>query len=130
MSLIPTFAVALLALGSATSLAQAQSADPAELRLLSDKSGITATQIAGPKTVVTSQTRVVPKHVYASQQSAAEITSVPRGYKRVWGADRFNPNRAHQTLAGMEQSDRILSRTVPRGNPNDYNPDPTARRDR
>lgn len=130
MSVIRKVTLALLALGSAASLAQAQPAGPAELRLHSDKTGITATQISGPKTVVTSRTRVVPKHVYASQQSAAEIRSVPSGYKRVWNADRFNPKRAHQTLAGMEQSDRILSRTVPRGNPIDYNPDPTVRRDR
>ncbi len=130
MTTLRTFAVTIMAIGTTVSLSQAQAAEPSELRLRSGKSGVQATQIAGPEVVVTSQTRVVPKHVYQSQQNAAEITNVPAGYKRVWGEERFNPKRAHQTLYGMEQSNQILSSTVPRTSPSDQVRGQNQRRDR
>ncbi|WP_120500277.1 hypothetical protein [Roseovarius sp. EL26] len=121
---------ALLVITAITSIAHAQSTEPSELRLHSGKSGVQAKQIAGPEIVVTSQTRVVPKHVYQSQKSAAEITAIPSGYKPVWGEERLNPKRAHQTLSGVEQSNRILSRTVPRAAPSEQTRNQITRRDR
>ncbi|WP_135506257.1 SPOR domain-containing protein [Roseovarius aestuariivivens] len=66
-----------------------------------------------PRAVVTNQTRVVPRHVYTKQVNATGL-SVPPGYQPVWEDDRLNPERAHQTFAGMAQSDVLWTNTVPR----------------
>lgn len=69
---------------------------------------------AAPNPAITPQTRVAPKHVYATQRNSHDGLRVPEGYKPVWEDDRLNPERGHQTFAGMAQSEVVWTRTVPR----------------
>lgn len=69
---------------------------------------------SAPRRVVTSQTRVAPKHVYRNQVNTTAGISVPPGYQPVWEDDRLNPERAHQTFAGMAHTDVVWTKTVPR----------------
>lgn len=58
--------------------------------------------------------RVAPKHVYEEQKRSQAGISVPQGYEPVWKDDRLNPKRAHQTLAGKAQMERVWTKRVPR----------------
>ncbi len=73
--------------------------------------GAATTATAG--TVVTQQTRVVPRHVYDNRR-ADTVTQPPAGYRAVWEDDRLNPRRAEQTLEGIARSRLIWTQTVPR----------------
>ena len=69
---------------------------------------------SAPRRAITSQTRVAPKHVYSKQVNSGTNITVPHGYQPIWEDDRLNPERAHQTFAGMAQSDVVWTKTVPR----------------
>jgi hypothetical protein len=60
------------------------------------------------------QTRIVPRHVAASQAQTADIVTVPTGYRPVWNDDRLNPRRAQGTIAGKAAMDLVWTQTVPR----------------
>lgn len=62
----------------------------------------------------TSGTRVVPRHVYEMQLESTRDFIFPDGYVQVWDDDRLNPKRAHQTLEGKAQMEKIWSKTLPR----------------
>lgn len=68
----------------------------------------------GGTTAITPTTRIVPLHVAKMQAQAAEVGSVPPGYRLAWEDDRLNPRRAHQTLAGKRQMDLRWTRDLPR----------------
>ncbi len=73
------------------------------------RSAPAAQQVAG------NTTRVVPRHVYATQEQSRDLTdTVPQGYRRAWKDDRLNTKRAHQTLNGIAQTDLRWTREVPR----------------
>ncbi|MBY5971989.1 SPOR domain-containing protein [Ferrimonas balearica] len=65
---------------------------------------------------VPSDTRVVPKHVYANRYVAqgANAPQVPEGYQRVFDDGRLNPHRAEQTFDGKARMELIWTNTVPR----------------
>lgn len=71
------------------------------------------TVVRGQGTVVTSQTRIVPKHVAINRQNTRNVT-VPKGYQPAWTDDRLNPRRAEQNLAGRRDMLLIWTNTVPR----------------
>lgn len=60
---------------------------------------------------VTSDTRVVPRHVYDSRQNTQNVT-VPKGYATVWKDDRLNPHRAERTLAPYQPRQGV---SMPKG---------------
>ncbi len=62
---------------------------------------------------VTTQTRIVPKHVAQNRLNTRNV-SVPKGYREVWDDDRLNPNRAEQNLAGRAGMLLVWTQTVPR----------------
>lgn len=64
-------------------------------------------------TVVTSQTRIVPKHVAIKRQNTRNVT-VPEGYQPAWTDDRLNPYRTEQNLAGRHDMLLIWTNTLPR----------------
>ncbi|WP_299871348.1 SPOR domain-containing protein [uncultured Sulfitobacter sp.] len=64
-------------------------------------------------TVVTSQTRIVPKHVAIKRQNTRNVT-VPQGYEPAWTDDRLNPHRAEQNLTGRRDMLLIWTNTLPR----------------
>lgn len=64
-------------------------------------------------TVVTSQTRIVPKHVAINRQNTRNVT-MPKGYQPAWTDDRLNPYRAEQNLAGRRDMLLIWTNTLPR----------------
>ncbi|MDQ2089997.1 SPOR domain-containing protein [Marimonas arenosa] len=68
----------------------------------------------GAVTSHTRQVRIVPRHVWEQQQAATVADTLPEGYRRAWTDDRLNKKRAHQTIAGVQSTDLIWSRTVPR----------------
>ena len=73
--------------------------------------GGTVVQSTG--TVVTSQTRIVPKHVAINRQNTRNVT-VPKGYEPAWSDGRLNPHRAEQNLAGRRDMLLIWTNTLPR----------------
>ncbi|PIE13172.1 MAG: hypothetical protein CSA70_06230 [Rhodobacterales bacterium] len=74
-----------------------------------------AATTAAAQAPVTGQTRVVPGHVYTTQQETKKAPAKPpRGYRTAWNDDRLNDRRAHQTLDGMRKTDLVWTRTVPR----------------
>jgi hypothetical protein len=60
------------------------------------------------------KTYVAPRRVYRSQIDSTRGIQIPDGYQRVWMDGRLNPQRAHQTYAGMAQMDLTWTKTVPR----------------
>lgn len=72
-----------------------------------------ARQGSGPM-IITSRTRIAPRHVWAMQQQVADLGPTPKGYRQVWEDDRLNPYRAHQTLEGKRMMDLRWTRDLPR----------------
>lgn len=60
------------------------------------------------------QTRIVPRHVAASQAQTDMVGGVPAGYRPVWEDDRLNPRRAQGTVGGKAAMDLVWTNTVPR----------------
>ena len=56
---------------------------------------------------------IVPRHVYENQLMTARDIGIPEGYQPAWDDDRLNPRRAHQTLAGKAQMDRVWTADGP-----------------
>ncbi|WP_297771941.1 SPOR domain-containing protein, partial [uncultured Roseovarius sp.] len=81
---------------------------PAAIRS-APKPGMRAT-----RETVSPRTRVAPARVYARQKTSLAGVHVPPGMQPVWEDDRLNPQRAHQTFAGMDQSSVMWTNTVPR----------------
>lgn len=54
-------------------------------------------QTIDPLSLLTPDTRIVPKHVYIARQRSADVT-VPAGYRSVWNDDRLNQKRAERTI--------------------------------
>nr|WP_319949303.1 SPOR domain-containing protein [uncultured Shimia sp.] len=63
---------------------------------------------------VSSDVRVVPRHVYENQFTHLPAPTVPKGYRRVFDDGRLNPHRAEQTFAGKAAMDAAWSETLPR----------------
>lgn len=84
------------------------------------------TRPAAPKpTVVSKPAVVMPKPTQTAAVQVAPVTtqvvrpanpavSVPQGYRKAWDDGRLNVKRAVQTAKGIQASDLIWTRTVPR----------------
>lgn len=64
--------------------------------------------------VISSKTRIVPRHVWEQQQRSKVLAPTPKGFRPAWKDDRLNPQRAHQTIDGAFAIDLAWTRTVPR----------------
>ncbi|MEP0989171.1 SPOR domain-containing protein [Tateyamaria sp.] len=73
----------------------------------------TRTVAATNQRVVSSQTRVVPRHVFDSRQEEG-VFPIPDGYRSVWQDDRLNTRRAEQSLEGIARTRLVWTQTVPR----------------
>lgn len=62
---------------------------------------------------ITSETRIVPKHVYENRANTRNV-AIPKGYRQVWTDGRLNPHRAEQNLTGRAQMRLIWTNTLPR----------------
>ncbi len=78
---------------------------------------VLAPKIIAQKPVRTASVQVAPKTTPVTTQvvrPANPAVKVPAGYRKAWTDDRLNVKRAIQTAKGIQASDLIWTRTVPR----------------